>query len=64
MTRKQSIELANDIMRHNRWQDDKFTPNQLNTLAEFCQGENSNFNQQIWLDYIAGRCGPSGGKLR
>ena len=64
MTRKHCITLAQDIIRHNRCQDDKFTPNQLITLAEFCKDENSNFNQQIWLDYIAGKCGPSGDKLR
>ena len=30
-------------------------------LADFCQSQNPNFNRDRWLDYIAGKCGPSGG---
>ncbi len=31
-------------------------------LADFCQSQNPRFDYQLWLDYIAGKCGPSGGK--
>lgn len=33
-------------------------------LAEFCAIQSPNFNRQLWLDYIAGKCGPSGGKVK
>lgn len=32
-------------------------------LAQFCKGQNSNFMRDRWLDYITGKCGPSGGKI-
>jgi hypothetical protein len=33
-------------------------------LADFCQAQNPHFNRSRWLGYIAGECGPSGGKVR
>jgi len=33
-------------------------------LANFFQSQNPNFNKQLWLDYIEGKCGPSGGKIQ
>ena len=32
-------------------------------VADFCQSQNSRFNRERWLAYIAGKCGPNGGKL-
>lgn len=32
-------------------------------LAKFCARHNSSFNRERWLDYIAGNCGPNGGKV-
>ena len=32
-------------------------------LADFCQSQNSQFKRDRWLDYIAGECGPNGGKV-
>ena len=32
-------------------------------LADFCQSQNSNFNRERWLGYIAGTNGPNGGTL-
>jgi hypothetical protein len=31
-------------------------------LADFCQSRNPRFNRDRWLKYIAGECGPNGGK--
>jgi hypothetical protein len=31
-------------------------------LADFCASQNHNFNRSRWLDYIAGECGPNGGR--
>lgn len=33
-------------------------------LADFCQHQNPRFNRERWLDYIAGRCGKNGGKIK
>jgi len=33
-----------------------------NALGDFCQQQNGNFNRDRWLAYIAGECGPNGGK--
>jgi hypothetical protein len=33
-------------------------------LANFCQAQNPDFNRKLWLDYIAGNCGPNGGKIK
>lgn len=52
--------LGNDyssfVLRKKQWLFD------VNTLADFCQAQNPNFNRERWLGYIAGTCGPSGGK--
>ena len=34
-----------------------------NDLANFYQSQNPNFNRERWLAYIAGECGPNGGKV-
>lgn len=66
MTKKHFIALADALREHNRLSA-TYTPfdaEQLDTLAAFCQSENPNFNRELWLDYIAGNCGPSGGKVK
>jgi hypothetical protein len=57
MTKKHFIALA-DAIRADR----TFTNYQLITLAEFCRDQNPRFDRERWLDYIAGKCGPNGGK--
>lgn len=42
----------------------KFGHTQLYALADFCERQNPNFNRERWLDYIAGKCGPSGGAVK
>ena len=32
------------------------------SLADFCAAQNPRFNRTRWLAYIAGTCGPNGGK--
>lgn len=41
---------------HEQWERTKLA------LADFCQAQSPQFNRQRWLDYIDGKCGPSGGK--
>ncbi len=68
MTKKHFIALADAIREHNEyWRVfdtmQMLSIHNLNMLADFCKAQNSNFNRELWLDYIAGRCGPRGGKL-
>ena len=68
MTKKNFIALANAIREHNssgyvgRNGFNLFDQQHLNSLAAFCATQNPNFNRERWLAYIAGECGPNGGK--
>jgi len=70
MTKKHFIELADAIRFHNENASgsiesvSKFDSVQLEALADFCKSANPAFNRQRWLEYIAGNCGPSGGKVK
>jgi hypothetical protein len=73
MTKKHFIALADVIKEHNRVKRNVFGVNaermcfnaeQLDALAHFCRMQNPNFNTALWLDYIAGNCGPSGGTVK
>lgn len=33
-------------------------------LADFCAAQNPRFDRERWLPYVAGECGPNGGKAR
>ena len=68
MTKKHFIELANVISEHNRCSVNNdhytaFTVDQIGALADFCRSQNYNFKGERWVNYIAGKCGPNGGKL-
>lgn len=34
----------------------------IDALADFCQSQNPRFYRARWLAYIAGECGPNGGR--
>lgn len=64
MSKKDFIALADAIRKHNNgnpFNSFEFTKDQIDTLADFCQSQNPNFNRDRWLGYIAGTNGPSGG---
>jgi len=66
MTKKNFIALANAIRNHNKFAgiaQHAFSKSQIDTLANFCQSTNPNFNYTRWVDYVEGKCGPSGGKI-
>lgn len=66
--RNDYIELAKAIKNYNNYNGPKWTqiflPDQCKTLAIFCKSNNPRFKEQVWLDYIAGKCGPHGGKVK
>jgi len=41
-----------------------FKAAQIKVLADFCQDQNPKFKRERWLDYIAGKCGENGGKIK
>jgi len=63
MTKRHFIALANAVKHHDQTYG-VFGVQELNTLANFCQSQNPNFKRQRWLDYIAGKCGANGGKIK
>jgi hypothetical protein len=60
MTKKHFIQLADTIKEN----PSAFTWPSINTLADFCKAQNPNFNRDRWLDYIAGKCGKNGGRVK
>lgn len=69
MSKKDFIALADEIMEHNRVALNRhdmsgFTSDQIQSLADFCQSQNSNFMRDRWLGYISGECGSNGGTIR
>lgn len=61
MTKKHFIALADAIIAYD---PANFVPLQLKMLADFCAAQNSRFNRDRWLAYIAGTCGPNGGTIK
>jgi hypothetical protein len=67
MTKKDFIALADMIRDHNRYAatpENQFSQYHIDCLAAFLRSQNPAFNRDRWLDYIAGKCGPSGGSVR
>lgn len=69
MSKKHFIALAGYIQGVNRacvmsnWPP-VFSSEAISKLADFCEMQNQRFNRQRWLAYIAGECGPNGGKVK
>lgn len=71
MTKKHFIALADCIKNYNAGAFPsgtnivsplQFEHTQILALADFCRAQNPRFDRIIWLSYIAGKCGPRGGK--
>ena len=65
MTKKHFIALADAIrsmIRHDDGESLEFA-GVVNTLADFCQSQNPQFNRDRWLGYIAGTNGKNGGRM-
>ena len=65
LTKKHFIALADTIRAFNKTPElEPFTLQQMGALAAFCQFQNPAFNRVRWFGYIAGECGPGGGKVK
>ena len=60
MSKRDFIELA-DVIKSDI---NDFHDGTIERLADFCASQNPRFNRVRWLDYIAGKCGPSGGAVK
>lgn len=63
MTKKHFIALANWIKEHKQYANG-FNDNVIESLANFCQTQNVNFNRNRFVSYIKGECGSRGGKVK
>lgn len=69
MTKKHFIALADTIREENAHREKAGLPPMFDkaaqiALADFCLVQNNGFNRGRWLDYIEGRCGSNGGKVK
>jgi len=64
MTKKHFIALADCIRDNNQYGKEPFTQHHIDVLANFCKEQSYHFNRRRWLSYIAGECGPNGGKVK
>ena len=58
MTKQDFIALADWIKCDGQW-----SMNDVNSLVGFCRQQNYRFDQDRWLSYLQGECGPNGGKI-
>jgi hypothetical protein len=66
MSKKHFVALADAIIKAapaDRSACGTFSQAAIIELANFCEAQNPRFNRGRWLDYIAGKCGPNGGKI-
>jgi hypothetical protein len=59
MGKKTLIALADHVRAAGR-----FDAAQIARLADFCQAQNPAFKRDRWIQYVAGQCGPNGGKKK
>ena len=73
MTKQHFLALADSIRAYNSQAVSagtniasplEFTHTQIETLADFCAAQNPAFDRERWLAYVAGECGPNGGKRK
>ena len=67
MTKKNLIALADIIIAsapQDRSSQGTFSRSAILELADFCASQNPAFNRERWLDYIDGKCGKNGGKVK
>lgn len=67
MTKKQLIALADIIIAsapQDRSSQGTFSRSAILELANFCASQNPAFMRQRWFDYIEGKCGKNGGKVK
>lgn len=64
MHKKHFIALADVIRIWNNAPLDghAFSTGQIDEIADFLKSQNGMFNRERWLAYIAGECGPNGGR--
>lgn len=62
MSKKHFIAMADAVRVMLR--DGNITWGGVEQLADFNRSQNYNFKRDRWLDYISGKCGKNGGKVK
>jgi hypothetical protein len=62
MSKKDFIALA-DVIKERFGSAGQFNSQHVVVLADFCETQNPHYKRRRWLDYIAGKCRPNGGKI-
>lgn len=57
-TRPSEQDINMQTGEYAQWQRD------VKAIADACCDANSRFNFHLWMSYINGECGPSGGKIK
>lgn len=58
MSKKDFIALADEL------RDENLPLGTVDALVRFCRRQNPAFKEGRWRDYLAGKCGPSGGEIK
>ena len=64
MTKQHFIALADWIREARQIGLIDYTDDVVRSLALFLGRQNPRFNRERWLDYVNGKCGPNGGRLK
>lgn len=62
MSKKHFIALAINVKA--MLERKEITREGVHALGLFCNAQNPNFNFSRWLNFIDGKCGPSGGAIK
>jgi hypothetical protein len=58
MSKKDFIRLANYL------RNVKLSDEAMDAIVDFCKASNPHFKADVFLGYLKGECGPSGGKIK
>ncbi len=64
MTKKHFIAMADMVRNARKYNPTGWRNGEIRELVEFFRSQNPRFNSGLWLDYMEGKCGPNGGKLK
>lgn len=62
MTKKHFIALADALRQYRK--NGTLPDVIVNVLGSFCQEVNPRFKMERWIEYLDGKCGPNGGKIK
>lgn len=64
MTKQHFIALADFINHENSKNSGIYPEDTIESLADFCERQNPQFNRSRWLAYVKGECRPNGRSIK